>query len=331
MKAFAVFALLIASAFAIIDPVYKEWEEWKAKYRPNYLTLEEDQKRFEIFRNNKKIIAELNKQTENDPDGARFGLNKFADLTHEEFAARYLHRVPDNILDGIPYLPSTKKTEKDYPEEKNWVEEGAVTEVKCQGDVCGSCWAFSATGNMEGVTKIFHGVLPTLAEQQLVDCDHECFTSPYVDCDDGCDGGYSPLAMDYVIKNGITEERFYPYEGRDGKCRYNRTTMKNYNFSSRVRINATEDDMVAALNEIGPLSIGVDADGWQWYMGGVYNLPCRKYINHAVLLAGYGIHKDKKYWLIKNSWGEWGRDGYMRLIRGKDKCGVNDYVFTILP
>ena len=107
MKALVILAVaLIASAFAIVDPVYKEWEEWKAKYKPKYLTLEEDNKRFEIFRENKKIVQELNKASEmNDgPDGARFGLNKFADLSREEFASRYLHKIKDD-LPGVPILP----------------------------------------------------------------------------------------------------------------------------------------------------------------------------------------------------------------------------------
>ena len=226
---------------------------------------------------------------------------------------------------------ATTKTEKDYPEEKNWVDEGAVTPPKNQGDTCGSCWAFAATGNMESIYKIAHGELLSFSEQQLVDCDHECWTPD--DCDEGCDGGYAPTAMNYVLRNGITTEEAYPYIGRTKKCKYNTTSMPYYNFSKRVRIlgNVSEDNMVAALNEIGPLAIGVDANWWQWYMGGVFNLPCGKEINHGVLLVGYGIHKDKKYWLIKNSWGEWGMDGYMRLIRGKDKCRVNDFIFSVLP
>jgi len=97
-------------------------------------------------------------------------------------------------------------------------------------------------------------------------------------------------------------------------------------------IDDNEDAMVAALNTNGPLSVALDATYWSFYSGGIYDSSCSSTrMNHGVLLVGYGEEKDVKYWIIKNSWGEsWGEKGYIRLIRGKNKCGVNNFVCTIV-
>jgi len=320
---------LVASAFALVNPIYQEWEQWKAQYKPLYLTSEEEQHRLQVFAENKRTILKMNKAYENDPSGPRFGLTQFADLTPEEFAAQYLHEIPHNFP-RPEFLPPTTKSLEDYPKEKNWVEDGAVTEVKNQGQ-CGSCWSFSVTGNMEGVYKVAHGELPVLSEQQFVDCDHDCmeYKGQKV-CDSGCDGGLMPIAMAYGIREGVTTEKNYPYKAKAGKCEYS-SSQALYHFKEWRAVNGTDKDMVAALNEVGPLSVGVDATLWQFYIGGIFSLICGKTLNHGVLLVGYGTHLGKEYWLIKNSWGEsWGEKGYLRLIREKDKCGVDNFVNTII-
>lgn len=323
---FGIFALLTCCTVASAD-VYDSFFNWTIQYNKNYINTNEQFSRFNAFKSNYALVRHLNRQSKL----CSFELNKFADLTQEEFASKYLSLIPIGKVShrySIPYNKGFK-----YPDSKNWVNDGAVSKVKNQAN-CGSCWAFSATGAMEGAWFVTHKKLPLISEQQLVDCDKECMNYPGTTqkvCDEGCNGGLMPNAFTYAIKNGMETEDDYPYKGVDQTCKYDKSKVK-YHFSKWTMIDDNEDAMVAALNTKGPLSVGVDATYWSFYSKGIYDSSCSSSrMNHGVLLVGYGVEGNTKYWIIKNSWDTtWGELGYIRLIRGKNKCGVNNFVCTII-
>jgi len=328
MRAFTALCILIAAASAApTEVIYKNFIDWTIQHGKEYSNAGEHQERFTNFQTNLALVNFLNRQNK----GATFALNQFADLTQQEFADRYLRQFPTNIArkSTLPYNPR-----KGYPETWDWRDHGAVSAVKNQGS-CGSCWAFSATGNMEGVYQIANKEMKLFSEQQLVDCEHDCMIFPGTTeqvCDEGCNGGLMPNAFTYAIREGMETESDYPYTGKQSKKCNAAESHQKTKFSAWQWVGKNESAMVAALNDIGPLSIAVDATYWSYYSSGIYDSSCStSRMNHGVLLVGYGKEGQKDYWIIKNSWGtSWGEKGFMRLIRGKNKCGVENFVCTIL-
>lgn len=324
---FVVVAALVCVATASLAD---EFDEWAKKYGKTYDSIAERLYRMSVFEKTKEKVAKLNARATSET----YGLNAFADRTEEELTKRYTARSLKTIMNLVDFntvvAPSANVSA--LPKSFNWVSKGAVTSVKDQGD-CGSCWAFGAVGTMEGQLFLKKGKLENLSEQNLVDCDHECqYFSGTKLCDEGCDGGMEPNAFQYVIKNnGINLLKDYPYTATAGKCKFNsKTAVSGFRSWHYVTVKA-EDDLRQYLYENGPVSVGVHADEWFYYTGGIFESSCKTENDHAVLLTGWGEDsKGTPYWIIKNSWGKsWGIDGYIHLLRGKNKCGILEMMSQI--
>merc|ERR1712187_310413 len=127
-------------------------------------------------------------------------------------------------------------------------------------------------------------------------------------------------------------ESSYPYKGSNGQCKAAKATEQVF-INNWTRISTDEDQIAAALIKYGPLAIGINAGPMQFYFGGIANpwrILCNpKALDHGVALVGFGVQASKKYWIIRNSWGEaWGEGGYYRIIRGRGACGLNTMVTT---
>ncbi|KAL0483306.1 cathepsin H [Acrasis kona] len=162
-----------------------------------------------------------------------------------------------------------------------------------------------------------------LSEQQLVDC-AGAFDNH------GCSGGLPSHAFEYIhYQGGLQNETTYPYEAKDGKCRFNE---KNVVVRTKGSFNITrgdEEGMLHALAEVGPVSIAYQvASDFRFYKKGIYNsVVCKSGpldVNHAVLAVGYDTAEDgTPYWIVKNSWGtSFGLGGYFHIVRGKNMCGL---------
>ena len=208
------------------------------------------------------------------------------------------------------------------PKAVDWVTAGAVTPVKDQGQ-CGSCWAFSTTGAIEGASAIATGKLTSMSEQQLVDCAGDYGNH-------GCNGGLMDNAFTYVMDNGLCSESAYGYTAVKGTCAYD-TCGTKYHITGCQDVPASNELALREAVAKQPVSVAIEADTrvFQLYRSGVItSSECGTNLDHGVLTVGYGEDNGVKYWKVKNSWStSWGEAGYVRIGRSESQksdgiCGI---------
>jgi cathepsin L len=262
-------SLVISKHDVEMKPIFKKfWNHFKNAHNKVYATVEEEVHRFNIWKKHFKMIRKHNKEATNGTHTYWLKMNNFGDLTNEEFSSIYNGYMPS--LRGETTKMKSKTFEYDpsikTPDSVDWREKGYVTEVKNQGQ-CGSCWAFSTTGSLEGQHFKATGQLVSLSEQNLVDC-----SGKYGNL--GCNGGLMDQAFQYVKENGgIDTEETYPYHGRNEKCSYNSSNVGATDKGFVDVQSKDEDALKQALATIGPISVAIDAGhvSFQFYHHGKYD------------------------------------------------------------
>ena len=355
------FTFILSSTYSIklidLNQIDSHWTSFKKLKRKNYNNETHESRRKEIFR---KTLRNINKQNSRFNKGEityKSGINEFSDWTPEEFM-NYVNKglsldMINNMTTSLLYQNESKINSRlnNLPASIDWRTKGIVNTIKDQGK-CGSCWAFSVNAIIESYSAMITGVVPTLSEQNLVDCTYFRY--------DGCGGGWMTDAFDYIsINKGISFGYAYPYvsgvTGRvsvfdeiflkfylnfclkwQGKCKYNSRLASG---SRLIKYNTLpagdENKLQETIANIGPLSVSLYvSNNFQSYSSGVFkDTNCNlKFPNHAVALVGYDTDSNgNQYYILRNQWGtSWGMNGYMYFARNNNNmCGIADNAFYV--
>mmetsp|Transcript_8107 Transcript_8107/g.26084 ORF Transcript_8107/g.26084 Transcript_8107/m.26084 type:complete len:454 (-) Transcript_8107:466-1827(-) len=308
-----------ALAFSGNGLVY-EFSQWKEQHGKSYESADAEAAALASFSKNDAIIHSHNAKNLS----YTLGHNEWSDMTWAEFSTTVMSELFLNRNSKNARRIHLKDTEHALaiPSEVDWVAQGAVTKVKNQAR-CGSCWAFSTIGAVEGGLAISTGKLVSLSEEELVQCD--------TNGDHGCSGGLMDNAFEWIAEgNPLCTEDEYPYTsgaGITGMCQKN-VCSGTVVLTAHKDVPIDDEDALMAAVAQNPVSVAIEADqsAFQLYKSGVLDSDmCGKKLDHGVLVVGYGTDADTglDFWKVKNSWGStWGEEGYIRMVRGKNMCGI---------
>jgi len=306
------------------------------------------------FQGHEEIIATVNKANK----GWTAGVN-------EKFKGMSMDKIKRlmGTLKTPPHLKNPVKTHDltniqlpaEFDARQQWPNCPTIKEVRDQSD-CGSCWAFGATeAASDRICIQTNGTMNYhLSASDLL----SCCTS----CGDGCNGGYPPVAWQYLSTTGVVTGGNYndfswcvsypfpncehhttgPYPPCSGpeyntpscqaSCDANSTYPIPYSQDHRIFANAytisgNVEQIMAEIVTNGP----VEADftvysDFLTYKSGVYQYTTGQQLGgHAIKILGYGTENGTPYWLCANSWNPtWGLNGFFKILRGSDECGIED-------
>ncbi|XP_006121731.4 cathepsin W-like isoform X1 [Pelodiscus sinensis] len=297
--------------------VTRMFKDFMIQFNRTYRSPAEQQRRFGIFMQSLVTAQQLQ---ETELGTGQYGVTRFSDWTDEEFRGVFQSHPPPSMAQA-PRLPRGK-----LPTSCDWRKAGAVTAVRNQGMECRSCWAFAAVSNIESLWNIHFHQPRNLSVQEVLDCSW---------CGAGCNGGYVWDAFTTVLRlRGLTSEADYPYKGKTEKCKNNDKPSAAY-IQGFQTLPEDEEEIAAHVASQGPITVTLNSAAMKYYKRGI-SQPLVKncspdQLDHVVLLVGYGAVNERQFWIIKNSWGDhWGEQGYYRLYRGRNACGVSKFPVTAI-
>jgi len=258
-----------------------------------------------------------------------------------------------------PHNLKGMKIPDEFDARKKWPNCYTISEIRDQGG-CGSCWAFGAVEAISDRICIHSkgAEVVEISAEDLLTCCHICGF--------GCNGGFPGAAWHYWVAKGLVTGGLYnsnkgcrPYEiaacehhkagprpncTEDGKtppcnrkCRAGYTKPYKQDLHYGKTAYSVEADVEAIQTELmtnGPVEVAMSVyEDLLLYKKGVYEHVTGRFLGgHAIRMLGWGEDNGTPYWLIANSWNtDWGMNGYFKILRGKDHCGIESSVVAGIP
>ncbi|KAM3284477.1 cathepsin B-like protease 2 [Capsicum chacoense] len=264
----------------------------------------------------------------------------------------------EDDLEGIPILTHPKRMPlpKEFDARKTWPQCSTIRDIRgrlrwsfnliniFQGR-CGSCWAFGTVEALSDRFCIHYNLNVSLSTHNVLAC---CGSF----CGNGCKGGKPIRAWRYFQRWGVVTEECDPYcdqigpEGckpiyRTPRCNRkcvdeNQPWAKSKHYSvNAYRISRNTHSIMAEIYKNGPVTVSYTVfQDFAHYKSGVYrHVTGRRVAGHAVKLIGWGTSEQGvNYWLAANSWNRgWGDDGFFKIRRGANECGIENNMVAGLP
>ncbi|XP_030689419.1 cathepsin W [Globicephala melas] len=316
---------------------------FQIQYNRSYSHPAEHARRLDIFAQN---LAKAQQLQEEDLGTAEFGVTPFSDLTEEEFGQLYGHQRVAGEAPSVSQKVGSEEWGQSVPPTCDWRKKaGIISPIRNQQN-CNCCWAMAAAGNIEALWAIKTDQSLEVSVQELLDCDR---------CGNGCKGGFVWDAFITVLNiSGLASDKDYPFMGNSKPHRCQAKKHKKVAWiQDFIMLQPCEQSIARYLATQGPITVTINMKLLQQYQKGVIKATSTtcdpQLVDHSVLLVGFGKSKSVEgrqaeaissrspphprysipYWILKNSWGaNWGEEGYFRLHRGSNTCGITKYPLT---
>jgi len=273
------------------------------------------------------------------------------------------HKLQLDSVDESTHFDMTEEIPKEFDARKKWPKCSAIiSDIRDQAN-CGSCWAFAAAGAISDRTCIASdGKLQVkLSADDMLSCCTLWSTLSF--CGFGCNGGIIQLAWRFWVKKGLVTGGNFgenntcrPYEIKpcghhndksDNPCKGNSRTpkckkqcvngadyKKDKHYGAKYYSLHGAEQIQREIMQHGSVEAGFTVySDFPEYADGVYQTTSNVALGgHAVRIIGWGNDNGTAYWLVANSWNtDWGKDGYFKILRGNDHCGIESQIVAGLP
>ena len=310
----------VAATFTAHDCMSPDWVcEYMERHNKTYSSKEEFTERLVPLQESRARLQHLHARHGRRLHGMTFELGPFADT---------LQRVQNRHLDDDLHLQRNRRKlsvrSGSAPTAFDWRDFGFETPVRMQGD-CGGCFAFAAATVLEYWNQKWRGgEARAISAQAAMDCaSHNAGGQS-----DGCEGGLMEDVFEYAEHHALPYESEDPYVAKDSTCRSGSVNdyVSSYGVITKDDDPNAEEHLAWLVANYGPVAVSIDSrsDAFQHYRGGIFSASlCENDVDHAMAVVGF----TPTYWILKNFWGPtWGEGGYMRLQRGQNACGINEYI-----